>query len=84
MARCMPFDDQDKRALHALDSDFTFSTDGETATITGEMEIEVVRPADDAGNRLWLAIKFPSGEELDVRIVRSQLLDQLDIDADEG
>ena len=29
------FDEQDKRALRALDSDFTINTDGETATVRG-------------------------------------------------
>ena len=33
MARCMRLDDQDKRALRALDDDFTISADGETATV---------------------------------------------------
>ena len=51
MARCMRFDEQDKRALRALDSDFTISTDGETATVAGEMEIEIVRLAHDGGDR---------------------------------
>ena len=47
MAKCMPLDEMDKRALRALDSDFTFSSDNETATVSGEMEVEIVRPADD-------------------------------------
>ena len=67
MARCTRFDDQDKAALRALDDDFTISTDGETAMVVGEMEVEIVRPADDGGARFWLTIKFPSGETLDVR-----------------
>ena len=48
MARCMRFDGRDKAALRALD-DFTISADGETATVTGEMELEIVRPADAGG-----------------------------------
>jgi hypothetical protein len=43
MARCMRFDEQDKRALRALD-EFNISADGETATVTGEMAVTVVRP----------------------------------------
>jgi hypothetical protein len=61
----MPFDAQDKAA--PLDDTFTISADGETATVTGEMEVEIVRPADDGGARFWLTIRFPSGETLDVR-----------------
>ena len=45
--------------------------------ISGEMEVEIVRPADDGGAQLWLTIRFPSGEELDVRIARTQLLEEL-------
>ena len=67
MARCR-LDAQDRAALRALDDGFVISADGETATVTGEMEITVVRPADDGGARFWLTIRFPSGEELDVRI----------------
>ena len=63
---------------------FTISTDGETATVGGEMEVVIVRPADDGGARFWLTIRLPGGEELDVRIRRIQLLDQLDIDADDS
>ena len=43
------------------------------------------RPADDGGARFWLTIKFPNGEELDVRVARTQLLQELlDIEADES
>ena len=81
MARCMRFDEQDKRALRALDSDFTISADGETATVAGEMEIEIVRLAHDGGDRLWLTI--PGGEEFAVRVFRSALLEAAGIEADE-
>jgi hypothetical protein len=77
----MPFDEQDKRALRALDSDFTFSSDNETATSSGEMEVEIVRPV--GGDQFWLTLKFPSGEELFVRIARAQLLQELDVEADD-
>ena len=73
MARCR-LDDQDKAALHKLDDDFTISADGEVAKVVGEMEVEIVRPADDGGARFWLTIKFPGGEELDVRIARSSVV----------
>jgi hypothetical protein len=79
MAKCTPFDAQDRRALHALDTGFAISD--ETATVSGRMEVEIVR-LDDA--RLQLTIRFPGGEELDVRIARSQLLQELDVEADES
>jgi hypothetical protein len=81
MPRHMKFDAQDKAALRALDSDFVISADGETATVAGEMEVVIVRPADD---RFQLTLKFPGGETLDVRIRRAQLLEQLDVEADES
>jgi hypothetical protein len=82
MARCMRFDDQDKAALRELD-DFTISADGETATVAGEMEIEIVRLAHDGGDRLWLTITLPGGEEFAVRVFRSALLEAVGIEADE-
>ena len=59
------------------------ANDGETAIILREMKVCLVRPTDDDGTRLWLMIRLPGGEELDVQIARAQLLQQLDIDADE-
>ena len=78
----MQLDDQDNRALHKLDDGFTISADGQRAVVTGEMEIEIARPDHDGGKRFWLMITFTGGETLDVRIARSQLLDQLDIGDD--
>ena len=83
MAQHLQFDAQDREALAALD-EFTISADGETARVTGEMEVVIVRPADDGGARFRLTIKFPGGEELEVRIARAQLLEQLDIEAGES
>ena len=77
----MRLDAQDNAALRALDDDFTINADGETAVINSEMEIVLVRPADD---RFQLTLEFPSGETLDVRIRRAQLLEQLDVEADES
>jgi hypothetical protein len=74
------FDDLDKRAFAALDADFEISD--ETATVEGEMRITVIRPADS--DQFWLTITFPGGELFDVRIARVQLLEQLDIEADES
>jgi hypothetical protein len=76
----MQLDDQDKRALRALDIDFSFSGDGEIASVVGEMEVTVVRPADDDGARFLLMLQFPSGETLEVRIARAQLLEQLGVE----
>jgi hypothetical protein len=42
MAKCMAFDVQDRLVLRALDTDFVISADGETATVTGEMEVKIV------------------------------------------
>ena len=75
MTRNMRFDDQDKRALRALELDFAISADGEIATVAGEMKVELVRPADDGGGRLWLTIRLPGGEEFAVRVFRSALLE---------
>ena len=83
MARCMRFDDQDRAALRALD-DFAISRDGEIATVAGDMKVELVRPADDGGGRLWLTIRLPGGEDLNVRIQRTGLLQQCGIEADES
>jgi hypothetical protein len=71
----MQFDDRDKRALHALDNDFSISADGETASIAGEMEIKIARHAHDSGDQFWLTIRLPDGEEINLRIRRTQLLE---------
>ena len=83
MARCR-LDDQDKAALHKLDDEFTISADNEVAKVVGEMEVEIIRLTSDDGARFRLTIKFPNGEELEVRIARAQLLEQLDIETDES
>jgi len=67
--------------LRALDN-FTISADGEIATVAGEMKIEMVRPAHDDGDQFWLTISLPSSEELNVVIQRTDLLQQLGIEAD--
>ena len=80
MARHLRFDAQDRAALRAFNSDFTISADGKRAVISGEMEIVVVRPAN--GDRYWLRFEFPNGEELNLKIPRWRLLQ--DIEADES
>ena len=77
----MRLDDLDRRALEALDGDFKIIANGERAVISGEMEIEIIRPTDD---RLEMTVKFPGGEDFLIRLARAQLLDQLDIEAGEG
>jgi hypothetical protein len=37
------------------------SAPSEIATVAGKMKVEVVRPADDGGCRLWLTIKLDEG-----------------------
>jgi len=39
----------------------------------------VVRPADS--DQFWLTITFPGGEELDVRIARTQLFQELGVES---
>ena len=76
------FDDLDKRAFAALDADFEISD--EVATITGEMRVEGTRLASDGGDQFQLRFMFPGGEPLDVKIRRTQLLEQLDIEVDKS
>jgi hypothetical protein len=78
--RCMQLDNQDKAALRALDADFTVDANGEAAKITGEMQVIIIRPADNDGAQLLLTIVFPGGELFDVRLGRAQLLQQLGIE----
>jgi hypothetical protein len=80
--RCMQLDNQDKAALRALDADFAVDADGEIAKVTGKMEVEIIRPADNDGAQLLLTIVFPGGERFDVRLRRAQLLEQLNIEDD--
>lgn len=83
MAQHLQLDAGDQAALQALDPSFTFS-DG-IATVVGEMQIEVARLGEADGTRLQLKIRFPSNEELVVRLLRTQLLQELlEIEADEG
>jgi hypothetical protein len=82
MARCLQLDDQDKAALQTLD-DFTISTDGETATVEGEMKVEFARLAYDGGSQLYLTITMPSGEEFEVMIPHADLLRAAGIEANE-
>jgi len=78
MARCLRLDDQDRAALRKLDHDFVISADGETATVSGEVEVAAVRLDDD---RFRLTIRFPHNETLDVRIARAQLLQELGVES---
>jgi hypothetical protein len=84
MAKCMPFDEQDRAALRKLDDDFAIDASGERAVIVGEMEVEIVRFTSDGVEQFRLRFKFPNDELLDVKIRRVQLLEQLDIAADES
>jgi len=77
------FDSHDEAALRALDRSFAIDASGEVAVITGEMKVEITRPADADGARFLLRLNFPGGETLDVRMARAQLLEELDIQADD-
>jgi hypothetical protein len=70
------FDSSDKAALHKLDSDFTIDAGGESATIAGDMKIEIIRIA---GERYQLVINFPGGMEFPILLSRSQTLKQLSV-----
>jgi hypothetical protein len=71
----MRLDDQDKRALRALDSGFTIAHHGEIAWVEGKMEVGVMRPDDYGGGWCYLVIRFPGGKVFEVRIARAQLLE---------
>jgi hypothetical protein len=58
MASRIQFDAPDKRAFAALDDDFTITPDGETATIDGDMKVEITRRAHE---QFRLRFKFPGG-----------------------
>jgi hypothetical protein len=79
MGGSIRFDASDKAALAALDTDFAIDVSGEIATVSGEMTVEITRPASDDGARFLLKLKFPSGETLDVRMARAQLLHELGV-----
>jgi hypothetical protein len=66
----------DRRALEALDGDFKIGANGERAVISGEMEIEIIRPDAD---RLELTIRFPGDERFLIRLLRTQLLHELGV-----
>jgi hypothetical protein len=82
MTTRMQLDTQDRRALRALDDTFTVSSDG--TTVTTATEVEVVRFTSDGVDQFRLRFKFPSEELLDVKIRRSPLLEQLEIEANES
>jgi hypothetical protein len=77
----MKLDPQDRAAFSKLDNDFIVASDGESAKIVGEITVKMIRTTND---RLQLTLEFPGGEELIVRLARAQLLDQFDIETDEG
>jgi fatty acid-binding protein DegV len=54
MAPRIRFDEQDKRALRALDDDVTIIDSNEVAVIAGEMAVEIARLASDGGDQFWL------------------------------
>jgi hypothetical protein len=77
--RCVKFDDRCGQALRALD--FAISDDGEVATLVGEMQIEIVRPAHC--DRLIVVISLPRGEDLNFAMPCAELLEVAGIAEDE-
>ena len=73
MARCMQFDDQDRQALERL-GEFSISQDGETASISGDMKVAIVRPQQKGDQQLWLTLTLPGGEDLDLVMDHAMLL----------
>ena len=76
--RTAKFTDQDIAALSALK--FAISGDNETAHRTGEMKIEVARPGNN--DVFLLLITLPSGEELQLTMMRDELLESAGIEED--
>jgi hypothetical protein len=76
-SRRIQFNTQDRRAVAALDDDFTVNDNNDVAVIAGEMRVEIMRIA--GGDQFRLRIGFPGGEQLDVRIARSQMMRELNV-----
>jgi hypothetical protein len=76
----MQFTDKDQAALRKLDPDVEINANG-TATISGEMHVEITRHED----RFQVKFTFPNGgQQLDVAIRHSQLLRELGIENGES
>lgn len=54
-------DAQDRRALRALDDGFTIDSNV-VASVEGEMQIEIVRAADDGGAHFGSRLNFPAAK----------------------
>ena len=77
MTKRTQFDSQDKAALAKIDN-FAIMDDGTRALVTGKMEIEIVRLAD----QFQLQIITPRGL-MYVKIARAELMQGVGIAADE-
>jgi flagellar hook assembly protein FlgD len=69
--RCRKFTEQQRVKLSKMD--MTISDDGETATMTGRIQIDVVQPEN--GKNVWVTITMPNGEVLDTMMTADQLVD---------
>ena len=75
---------RDRAALAALDTGFRFNSDDTIATITGEMKLTVARVTQDGNDLYELHLDFPAGESLKIKILRTRLIGELNIEADES
>jgi hypothetical protein len=70
--RVSKFDEQETAALRALR--FTIDDDGEVASTTGQIKVEVMRPSHDK-SRVELGIVLPDGSRLNCSMPRARLLE---------
>ena len=73
MTQQLKLNNEDLRALRALDPDVEISVDGESATISTDIEVTAARAITDGIDIIWMRFKFP-GQPFDVKIRRVQLL----------
>jgi hypothetical protein len=70
--RVLKFDAHASEALQALN--FTLAADQESATLTGEVTIAVIRPAHPLEMEFRLVLTLPNGSELTCHTRRRDLL----------
>ena len=71
--RCRPFDEPIRNALQTLG--FTISADGEGATITDNIAVNIIWPVDKRDDALMLSIELPDGQQFSFKMVQSAVLD---------
>jgi hypothetical protein len=75
--RVSKFDEQETAALRALR--FTIDDDGVVGSISGEITVEIIRPAHDS-NIVGLSILLPDGSSLSYPMPRARLLEAAGVD----